>query len=72
MIPLVTSRTTLSIADWSHKPTRVFLACFVLTLTFFQEISQKATHPKIAPSQARLIVEVLLNELPKRRCTLLI
>ncbi|AES77406.1 hypothetical protein MTR_7g010230 [Medicago truncatula] len=30
------------------------------------------THPEIAPSQARLTVEFLWNELPKRRCNLLI
>jgi len=33
LIPFVTSQTVLSIADWPYKPTRVFLACFVLTRT---------------------------------------
>jgi len=30
----ITSQTTLGIADWPYKPTRVFSACFVLTHTF--------------------------------------
>ncbi|WJX34368.1 starch synthase [Trifolium repens] len=38
----------------------------------FRETSQKVTHPKTTPSQARLTVEFLWNELPKRRCILLV
>ncbi|KEH17359.1 hypothetical protein MTR_0020s0050 [Medicago truncatula] len=38
----------------------------------YRETSRYVTHPKIAPSQARLTVEFLWNELPKRRCILLI
>jgi len=58
----VTSHTTLSIADWPYKPTRVFSACFLLTHTLTRKLQ----------SQARLSVEFLWNGLPKRRCILLI
>ena len=38
----------------------------------FRETSHKATYPYTTPSQARLTMEFLWNELPKIRCTLLV
>ncbi|PNX80243.1 hypothetical protein L195_g036240, partial [Trifolium pratense] len=54
------------------QPNTSLLACFVLTRTLSGKIFQKVTHPKTTPSQARLTVEFLSNELPKRRCILLV
>ena len=48
----VTSHTTLSIVDWSYKPTQAFSACFVLTRTFTENLSNRFC-------QARLTVEFL-------------
>jgi hypothetical protein len=69
LIPLVTCQTTLSIVDivdCPHKPTQVFPAYFVFHLHAFRESSLNVTHLKIAPTQARLIVELIWNGLPKR------
>jgi len=70
MIPLEMSQATFRIVEWPHKPTRVFLVCFVLTHSF-QE-NPEVTHPEIALSQARLTVKFLWFGLPKSKCILLV
>ena len=46
--------------------------CVLSSLTHFLRTSQEVTHPKIAPSQARLTLEFLSDRLPKSKCILLV
>jgi hypothetical protein len=55
LIPLATSQTTLSIADWPYKPTRVFSACFVLTRTLFGKLPKRSPIQKRSKLQCHLL-----------------
>jgi hypothetical protein len=64
----VTPQTAFRMIDWLHKPTRCLFSELCPHLHAFRETSQKVT----PPSQARLTVEFLWSELPKRGCILLV
>ncbi|KAK2424739.1 hypothetical protein QL285_035067 [Trifolium repens] len=72
LIQFVTPQTAFRMTDRPHKPTRVFFSELCPHLHAFWETSPKVTHPKTTPSQARLTVEFFWNDLPKRRCILLV
>lgn len=47
LILLVTSHTIFRIADWCHRPTRVFSPCFVHTHTLFGKLFRRSPTPKL-------------------------
>src|SRR3954464_4852847 len=53
--------------DCPHRPTLVFPAHFVLTRVHPGTTSRSATHPQIAPSQARSTFEFFGSGLPEKK-----